>query len=134
MQDMLDANRVILSRATRSISANVNIDAYSHVYGAVILEEGVQIINSVVRGPSVIGRNVTLTNAYIGPFTSIAQDSIVISSEIEHSIVLEGCRISNIDGRIEDSLIGCRTEIYPSTQKPRAYKLLLGDNSRIGIL
>lgn len=134
MQDMLDANRVILSRTQRSISPTVSIDQQSQVYGAVVLEENVCLINSIVRGPSAIGRNVTLTNTYIGPFTAIAQDSVVVSSEIEHSIVLEGCRISNIEGRIEDSLIGRHAEIYPSSTKPRAYKLLLGDHSRIGIL
>jgi glucose-1-phosphate thymidylyltransferase len=134
MQDMLDANRVILSRARRSIASSASIDQQSRVYGDVILEENVRLINSVVRGPSAIGRNVTLTNSYIGPFTAIAQDSVIISSEIEHSIVLEGCRIFNIERRIEDSLIGRHTEIYPSTTRPRAYKLLLGDHSRIGVL
>lgn len=134
MQDMLDANRVILSRARRSISPSVRIDQQSQVYGEVVLEDNVRLINSVVRGPSAIGRNVTLTNSYVGPFTAIAQDSVIVSSEIEHSIVLEGCRISNIERRIEDSLIGRHTEIYPSTTKPRAYKLLLGDHSRIGVL
>ena len=134
MKDMLEANRVILSRIRRSISSNASIDQHSQVYGDVVLEENACLINSIVRGPSAIGRNVHLTNAYIGPFTAIGQDSIVVSSEIEHSIILEGCRISDIQGRIEDSLIGCRTEIYPSPAKPRAHKLLLGDNSRIGIL
>lgn len=134
MHDMLDANRVIIGSAKRSISASACIDQQSQVHGAVVLGENTRLINSIVRGPSVIGRNVLLTDAYIGPFTAIAQDSIVIGSEIEHSIVLEGCRISNVDGRIEDSLIGCHTEIYPSPAKPRAYKLLLGDDSRVGIL
>lgn len=134
MQDMLDANRVILSHAKRSIAASASIDQHSQVYGDVVLEEDVRIINSVVRGPSAIGRNVTLTNTYIGPFTAIAQDSVVVNSEIEHSIVLEGCRITDIEGRIEDSLIGRHTEIYPSSTKPKAHKLLLGDHSRIGIL
>jgi glucose-1-phosphate thymidylyltransferase len=134
MQDMLDANRVILSHAKRLIPLSANIDQQSQVHGDVIMEENVRLINSIVRGPSAIGRNVVLTNAYIGPFTAIAHDSIVISSEIEHSIVLEGCRISNIEGRIEDSLIGRHTEIYLSPTKPKAYKLLLGDHSRIGIL
>lgn len=134
MQDMLDANRVVLSHTKRSIASNVHIDASSQVDGNVVLEDNVQLINSIVRGPSTIGRNVMLTNAYIGPFTAIAQDSVVTSSEIEHSIVLEGCHISNIEGRIEDSLIGRHSEICPSTAKPRAYKLLLGDHSRVGIL
>lgn len=134
MQDMLEANRVVLSSIKRTVANTVDIDQTSQLEGEVILEENVRLINSVVRGPSIIGNNVTLSNAYIGPFTAIAHDSEVINSEIEHSIVLEGCRIYDINRRIEDSLIGCHTEIFPSSAKPRAYKLLLGDNSRVGIL
>jgi len=134
MQDMLDANRAILGRMKRAIAPSATIDATSEIHGPVILEENVRLINSTVRGPSIIGSNVTLTNAYIGPFTAVAQDSMVVNSEIEHSIILEGCDIRDIEGRIEDSLIGRHTQIYPSSAKPRAYKLLLGDNSRLGIL
>jgi len=134
MQDMLEANRVVLSSIKRLVADSAVIDQTSHLEGEVILEENVRLINSVVRGPSIIGRNVTLSNAYIGPFTAIAHDSVVINSEIEHSIVLEQCRICDINRRIEDSLIGCHTEIFPSSAKPRAYKLLLGDHSRVGIL
>jgi glucose-1-phosphate thymidylyltransferase len=134
MQDMLEANRVVLSSIKRTVASSAVIDQTSHLEGEVILEENVRLINSVVRGPSIIGRNVTLSNAYIGPFTAIAHDSVVVNSEIEHSIVLEKCRICDINRRIEDSLIGCHTEIFPSSAKPRAYKLLLGDHSRVGIL
>ncbi|HEU5376855.1 MAG TPA: glucose-1-phosphate thymidylyltransferase [Ktedonobacteraceae bacterium] len=134
VQDMLDANRAALSHIKRAISPEASIDQDSELHGEVILEENVRLINSVVRGPSAIGCNVTLSNAYIGPFTSIAQDTVVENSEIEHSIVLEGCSIHDIDGRIEGSLIGRHTQIYPSSAKPRAYKLLLGDNSQVGML
>ena len=134
MQDMLDANRVILSRIKGAISPEAYIDQDSELHGEVILEENVRLINSVVRGPSAIGRNVTLLNAYVGPFTSIARNTVVENSEIEHSIVLEGCNIHDVDGRIEGSLIGRHTQIYPSSAKPRAYKLLLGDNSQLGVL
>src|SRR5947209_827211 len=134
MQDMLDANYVVLNHMQRCISPHASIDQTSLVDGEVILEDDVRLVNSVVRGPAIIGRNVILSNAYIGPFTAIAQDSVVVNSEIEHSIILEGCRIQDIDGRIEDSLIGRHTEISPSLVKPRAYKFLLGDYSRVGVL
>lgn len=134
IHDMLNANRAVLSQMKRSISSSARIDEASEVYGEVILEENVHLVNSVVRGPSIIGRNVTLSNAYIGPFTSIDHDGFVENSEIEHSIILEGCSIQDVERRIEDSLIGRRTHIYASPAKPRAYKFLLGDNSRLGIL
>lgn len=134
MWDMLEANRAALSHMQGIIAPGASIDQQSQIIGEVILENDAQLINSIVRGPSIIGPNVKLMNAYIGPFTSIAQNSLVENSEIEHSIILEGCHIRDIEGRIEDSLIGRHAEVYPSSTKPRAYKLLLGDHSRIGIL
>ncbi|GHO65464.1 glucose-1-phosphate thymidylyltransferase [Ktedonobacter sp. SOSP1-52] len=134
MQDMLEANRAALSHIQTNFATGVQVDEDSQVLGEVVLENGARLTNSIVRGPSIIGRNVRLINTYVGPFTSIAQDSLVENSEIEHSIVLEGCHIRDIEGRIEDSLIGRHAQVYPSSNKPRAYKLLLGDHSRIGVL
>jgi glucose-1-phosphate thymidylyltransferase len=133
MQDMLDANRTILSRMRGHIAESASVDEGSHLYGEVVVEDHAQLINSIVRGPSIIGRHVTLSNAYVGPFTAIDHHSSIVNSEVEHSIVMEGCAICDIDGRIEDSLIGRYVRIQPSTTKPRAYKLLLGDHSTIGI-
>ena len=134
MEDMLDANRAVLSHMKCSISSTAVIDQDSQVHGTVILEDHVCLINSIVCGPAIIGRNVTLSGAYIGPFTSIAQNCVVVNSEIEHSIVLQASSIHDIEGRIKDSLIGCHTQIYPSSATDRSYKFLLGDHSRIGIV
>jgi glucose-1-phosphate thymidylyltransferase len=73
-------------------------------------------------------------NAYIGPFTSVYHDTEIIGSEVEYSIVLEHSRITNVPGRIEESLIGRESEVCPAQQKPRGYKLMLGDHSRVGVL
>jgi glucose-1-phosphate thymidylyltransferase len=53
--------------------------------------------------------------------------------EIEHSIILEECTIDGIR-RIEDSLIGKQVEVAPSSGKPRAFRLVLGDHSRLELL
>lgn len=133
-EDMLNANRVVLSHLKRCIAPSASIDATSRVDGDVILEDHVTLINSVVRGPAIIGRNATLANASIGPFTSLAHNCVVINSEIEHSIVLEECLIRDIDRCIEDSLIGSQTEILPYSAKPGTYSFLLGDHSHVGAL
>ena len=133
-EDMLNANRVVLSHLKRCIAPSASIDATSRVDGDVVLEDHVTLINSVVRGPAIIGRNATLANASIGPFTSLAHNCVVINSEIEHSIVLEECLIRDIDRCIEDSLIGSQTEILPYSAKPGTYSFLLGDHSHVGAL
>jgi glucose-1-phosphate thymidylyltransferase len=134
MQNMLDANRSVLSHIDRYIAEDASVDEHSHLYGEVVIEHHARLINSIVRGPSVIGHHVTLVDAYIGPFTAVDHHSTVVNSEIEHSIVMESCDIHDVEGRIEDSLIGRHVRIEPSVTKPKAHKFLLGDHSKIGLL
>lgn len=130
--DMLAANAKVLEELTPKIEGYVDRD--SLVDDRVTIQEGAEIVNSVVRGPAIIGRNTRLVNAYIGPFTSIYYDCVVENSEIEHSIILENSTIRDIPHRIADSLIGRNVEITRSEYRPKALKMTLGDNSKVGIL
>jgi len=134
MADILEANRITLGNLHASIAPDALVDTDSEIKGTVVIQAGAQIVNSVVRGPAIIGERTTLTNSYIGPFTSIYHDVSIAHSEIEQSIVLEGCIIRDVPGRIADSLIGRHTEISTSPIKPKAYKLMLGDHSKVGLL
>jgi len=131
LEDMLEANRLILDTIQRRVEGSV--DAESRIEGKVIVEPGAVIEHSVVRGPVIIGARAKIVNAYVGPFTSIMNDAEVHDSEIEHSIVLEGSRITNLAARIEDSLIGKNVRITRLPVKPSAYRFMLGDNSEVGI-
>jgi len=130
--DMLEANRLILETLEPRIEGYVDRD--SRITGRVVIEKGAEIINSVIRGPATIGEDTRIVNSYIGPFTSIYHDVEIVGSELEHCIVLENSRIIDIDQRIEESLIGRNVEITRSPLKPRAYKLTLGDHSRVGLI
>jgi glucose-1-phosphate thymidylyltransferase len=132
MEDMLEANRLVLESNESRVEGFV--DADSRVNGKVVIEKDAEIINSTVRGPAIIGERTRVVNAYIGPFTSIYHDCLIADCEIEHSIIMEDCRIEDIHHRIEDSLIGRNVEIVRSPVKPRAYKMVLGDHSKVGIL
>lgn len=132
MEDMLDANRLVLDELDPQVEGYV--DRGSTLTGKVTIERGAEIINSVIRGPAIIGEETRIVDSYIGPFTSIYHHVEIQSSEIEHSIIMEHSRIIAISQRIEDSLIGCNVEITRSSLKPRAYKLILGDYSKVGII
>ncbi|MCL5960841.1 MAG: glucose-1-phosphate thymidylyltransferase [Chloroflexi bacterium] len=132
MEDILEVNRLVLDTLESRIEGVV--DANSTVDGKVILDKTAEVINSRLRGPIIIGPDARIVNSYIGPFTSIHYGVTITSSEIEHSIILENSRIIDIEGRIEDSLIGRNVEITKSPIKPKAYKMMLGDNSKVGIL
>jgi glucose-1-phosphate thymidylyltransferase len=130
--DMLEANSLVLEELTPKIEGFV--DRGSNVDSRVTIQEGAEIINSVVRGPTIIGERTRIINSYVGPFTSIYYDVVVEDSEIERSIVLENSVIRGIPARIQDSLIGRDVNLTRSPIKPKAYKLTLGDHSQVGIL
>jgi glucose-1-phosphate thymidylyltransferase len=130
--DMLEANSLVLEELTPTIEGYVDHD--SEVDSRVTIEQGAEIINSVVRGPAIIGKETRIVNAYVGPFTSIYHHCLVENAEISRSIVLEHSQIRNINRRIEDSLIGRNVVVHRSPIRPRAYKFTLGDHSQLGLL
>jgi glucose-1-phosphate thymidylyltransferase len=131
LEDMLEANRLILDTLDRRIEGSV--DAASRIEGKVVIEPGAVVERSIVRGPVIIGARARIIHAYVGPFTSIMNDVEIRDAEIEHSIVLEGSVISDLQNRVEDSLIGRNVRIYREPVKPSAFRFMLGDNSEVGI-
>ena len=131
LDDMLEANRLILETMERRIEGSV--DTKSRVEGQGAIEAGAEIIGSVSRGPAIIGANARIEHAYVGPFTSIMNDVEIRESELEHSIVLEGSVLSDLASRVIDSLIGRNVRIIRQPVKPSAYRFMLGDNSEVGI-
>jgi len=130
--DMLEANSYVLEELAPKIEGYIDRD--SEVDARVSIEKGAEVINSVIRGPAIIGQNTRIVNAYVGPFTSIYHDCIVENAEIARSIVLEESQIRNIKGRIEDSLIGRNVIIHQSPIRPTSFKFTLADNSVVGLL
>jgi glucose-1-phosphate thymidylyltransferase len=131
LEDMLEANRLILETFERKIEGSV--DAESRVEGKVVIEKGAVIERSVIRGPAIIGRGARIVHAYVGPFTSIGNEVDIKDTEIEHSIVLEGSSLRDLANRVIDSLIGRNVRIWREPVKPSAYRFMLGDNSEVGI-
>jgi len=130
LEDLLEANRIILDSVETRIEGVVQD---SEVIGKVVVEAEAKVVASHIRGPAIIGRGALLENAYIGPFTAIGDGVTVRASEVEHSIVLEGSAITDVAGRIENSLIGRNVTVYRAETKPRAYNLMLGDRSQVGL-
>lgn len=132
LEDMLEANRLILEGIERNVEGHV--DETSRLLGRVIIGKGTEIRRSEIRGPVVIGENCVIEDAYIGPFTSLHNGVKIINSEVEHSIILENSSALNIGSRLEDSLIGKNVIVRREERRPRAYRLMLGDNSEVSVL
>lgn len=130
-EDMLEANSLVLEEL---VPMNEGTVENSEVDARVTLEKGAHVINSIVRGPVIIGENSRIVNSYIGPFTSIHSDCVIENAEIDRSIVLEHCEIRDIPARIHDSLIGRRSIVTRAPMKPNGYRLMLGDYSQTGLV
>jgi glucose-1-phosphate thymidylyltransferase len=130
--DLLEANSQVLAELTPTIAPDAVIDAASQVDTRVTVERGAKIINSVVRGPSIIGEDSVIENSYVGPYTSIYHHVTVRNCEIERSIILEHSQILDIGARMQDSLIGRYAEVTRDNHgKPKALKMNLGDYSTV---
>ncbi|MDG9710987.1 MULTISPECIES: glucose-1-phosphate thymidylyltransferase [Streptomyces] len=128
--DMLEVNRMVLEGMDRRIDGDV--DTASETIGRVVVEEGARIVNSRIVGPAVIGSGTVISNSYVGPFTSIAENCRITDSELEFSIVLRDSSIQGV-GRIEASLIGRHVEVTPAPSVPSAHRFVLGDHSKVQI-
>ena len=131
--DLLAANQIILDSCLES-SSQGEVDEQSKVTGRVSIGEGSKIINSNIRGPVTIGKKCHIENCFIGPYSSIANETTLIETDIEHSVVLKGAKIINIQQRIVDSLIGERAQLKPATQRPKALSFMIGDDSQIELV
>ncbi|MDI6765282.1 MAG: glucose-1-phosphate thymidylyltransferase [Bacteroidota bacterium] len=129
--DLLEANRLILDNIEQNLQGEV--DKASSVLGKVFLDEGAKVINSVVRGPAIIGKNAIIENSYIGPFTSIGNNTIIRNAEVEYSIVLRDSKIINVKLRIEGSILGNDVEIVDAIGKPHVHRFMIGDQSRVEV-
>jgi glucose-1-phosphate thymidylyltransferase len=130
LEDLLEANRLVLETLKSQIKGK--IDRSSKIEGPVHVEKGAKITGTTIRGPAIIGKNCKIKNAYIGPYTSIYYRSVLENCEIEHSIVLENSAVKNIK-RIESSLIGQNAVVTQAPSKPSAYRIMIGDSSRLEI-
>jgi glucose-1-phosphate thymidylyltransferase len=129
--DLLEANRLVLDNITPGIKGTV--DAQSTVAGKVMVERGARVVNSVIRGPAIIGEECLIEDAYIGPFSSIGNRTVVRGSEIEYSIVLRDCKIVNVGIRLEGSILGNDVEVVEAAGKPRVHRFMIGDQSRVEV-
>ena len=128
--DMLEVNRMVLESIEPQTHGSV--DSATELIGRVVVEAGAQVSDSRVVGPAIIGQGTRVSGSYIGPFTSVAQECVIVDSEIEYSIVLRGASIQGVK-RIEASLIGHDVQVTPAPKVPKAHRLILGDHSKVQI-
>jgi glucose-1-phosphate thymidylyltransferase len=127
---LLEANRLLLEKIDPVVEGRVD-DATS-LGGRVVVAAGAEIVRSTIRGPVAIGPGTRVVDSFIGPFSAIGARCEIISSEVEHSVVMDGSRIVEIP-RLEDSLIGREAVVTRSHVRPRALRLMIGDHCQVDV-
>ena len=131
-EDLIEANRKIL-QDLRVSRVEGEVDDSSKIQGEVIIEKGVKVMSSVVRGPVIVGRGSFIKNSYIGPYTSIGEDVIVENCEIENSIIMDKCSLSDVKYRLDSSILGKSVSMRGVKSKPSSMSLILGDLSSVNL-
>jgi glucose-1-phosphate thymidylyltransferase len=130
LADLLEANQILLDQRGGDVRGEV--DEQSHLVGEVVCEEGAVVQESVIRGPSIIGKGATIVRSILGPYVSVYENTRIEDSEIQNSIIMEDCEISEVR-RISDSLVGKSARIGKDKGQPAVYQFMVGDSSEIRI-
>ncbi|GFN36010.1 glucose-1-phosphate thymidylyltransferase [Tepidimicrobium xylanilyticum] len=126
--DVINQNIDILSSIKDNIKGEI-VD--SHVSGRIILGNGSAIYNSTIRGPIVIGEKTIIKNSYIGPYTSIGNSVNIEVSNLENSIILDGCNIWGVEDPIDSSIVGEGSMIMGNKGKKKTHRIIVGRSSKI---
>lgn len=129
-EDLLDANRLLLSERRRRIEGEVE---EADIVGEVVVEAGAVVRRSKILGPALIGANARVIDAYIGPFTTLGAGSRVQRAEVEYSVVGDGSTLRDLATRVQGSLIGEDVTVAGVTTRPNAHRLIIGDMSRVEV-
>ncbi len=128
-EDLLEANRMMLS--VLAAENDGEVDEASSVEGVAVIAAGAKVIRSRLIGPVVIGPDVVVEDAVVGPDVSIERDCLIRGSSIADSIVMEDCAIEGVQG-LSGSILGRGVDVRHSGSEG-IHRLIVGDQSRIEV-
>jgi glucose-1-phosphate thymidylyltransferase len=132
LQDLLEANRLVLDTLETRIEGEVEID--SQILGHAVVEHGAHVKASVLQGPVIVGQGSRIIGAIVGPYVSVHQNVTIENTEVANSIFLEGCVLRGIRHKVRDSLVGKHAVVERAESAQHSadwHQLVLGDNSRV---
>jgi glucose-1-phosphate thymidylyltransferase len=129
--DLLELNRIALDCLDAEPHRPSNNG--TRIEGRVCIHQTASVRASVIVGPTVIGPDARLADAYIGPYTAIGARAQIEGAEIERSIVADGACITHVGGRIVASVVGRNARVFRDFSLPRALRLRVGDGTEIAL-
>lgn len=127
--DLLQANRLVLD----DLSPPVATRPGSQISGRVALHPTARVETSTICGPVVIGAGALVTDAYIGPYTSIGERVHVEGTEIEDSMIFAEASVVNLGRRLSHSVVGRNARLFRSFALPAGLRLRVGDGTEVSL-
>lgn len=130
-KDLLEVNRLaldMLQPQRRSPRGEQN-----RIEGRVQIDRTANVTTSVIVGPVVVGEGAEVTNAYVGPYTSIGAGARIEGVEIERSIISPGASVMHVGTRLVSSLVGRGAHVFRDFSLPRAMRLQVAEGDEVAL-
>ena len=128
-EDLLWANRVALDEFLCARMAG-SVGGTS-VCNKVDIGHNAHIQNSQLQGPVCIAEDCTIRNSVVGPYVSIGAGTCIEDSQLEDSVVMEGCHIHGV-GPISSSIISRNCRVTGDGPQAPAC-LFMGDDTELSL-
>ncbi len=129
--DMLEANRRVLDGLAPQDRKALG-DGVSES-GVVVIGKNCSIGTSVLRGPVIIGDNVTINDAEIGPHVAIHDGAVIQGTSVADTIILQNARITDVADPIVNSLIGRDCNVDGHALRSNGLSMVIGDHSSVQV-
>lgn len=107
------------------------VDNTSKIKGRVSVGKNCVIVNSEIRGPVSIADDVTITDSYIGPFSSVGKSCVIQDARVENCVLMESVSITKVKTQIDNSLIGPESDISGNGGHRSSYEFFIGEKAKI---
>ncbi|SFZ91401.1 glucose-1-phosphate thymidylyltransferase [Chryseobacterium limigenitum] len=121
VNDWMDCGNKNATVETNSKILAYEIEEMSNYPASAVIE------NSLIIQPCFIGENVKISNSKIGPGVSLGNNTIIVNSNIENSLIQENTRINH--GNLSNSMIGNSAQYFGVSRE-----ISLGDYSVLDFL
>lgn len=130
-QELLELNRLALDLIAPQM--RYGNDHQNQIEGRVHIDRAASVTTSVIVGPVVIGEGAEVTNAYLGPYTSVGAGARIEGAEIERSIISPDARVMHVGARLVSSLVGRGAHVFRDFSLPRAMRLRVGEGDEVAV-
>lgn len=129
--DLLQLNTITLDRLPANGCRADN--SGNTIEGRVHIDSCARVSTSTIIGPVVVGPDARISDAYIGPYTSIGAGAKIVGAEIERSVVCAGASVTYVGARLIMSVIGPDARVFKDFSLPRALRLQIGRGAGVAL-